>query len=155
MERPNLNETVEAELPEDVFCMSSQINDVVDFNSPPPTKYKSRDSSSVKRKRSSSESITELSNAVRDIGNHGCRKEKIEQEIIIMQKDDKRKEEQHLLSCNSQLFNEWKSLTDSIKNLKVTLKDHTLSVDEKNDCQDDLMKLELWRSKIESKLYKD
>ena len=127
---------------------------VIHFNSAAPTKY-SRDSSSVKRKRGSSESITELSNAVRDIGNHGCRKEKIEQEIIIMQKDDKRKEEQHLLSCNSQLFNEWKNITESINKLKHKLKDGTLSLDEKNDCEDDLIKLELWRNKIESKLYKD
>ena len=134
---------------------------VIHFNSAAPTKY-SRDSSSVKRKRGSSESITELSNAVRDIGNHGCRKEKFEQEILIMQKDDKRKEkdekrkeEQHLLSCNSQLFNEWKNITESINKLKHKLKDGTLSLDEKNDCEDDLIKLELWRNKIESKLYKD
>ena len=137
-ERPELNETVEADLPtecalssEEPVTKSTPMSDGANSSG---NGNSSKNGNSTKRKRGEND----IALAIRDFGNSQMRAELAKHKLQIMQKEDNRREVEHKQLEHKLLFEEWEKLQMNIRLLRQDMRDANNDESTKAELQDDI-----------------
>jgi hypothetical protein len=155
--RPELNETIEADLPSECAMSSLQGDDDMGSSSTTPSK----------RKREKSKSNSELYDLIRDIGESKMRTAlTTKQKLTYMEKEDKRreeelklreeelklKEEEHEQRKHQLDFDEWEKIQSNIRSLRKDLSDPTITDADRNEILHDIASLSRRKNDLANKL---
>jgi hypothetical protein len=147
-QRPNLNGTVEADLPEECAVSSEKAFSERKTASTTTTSETEKKSSEKKRKRGESD----IALAIRDFSNSHMRVELAKQKLQFMQKEDVRQEAEHQRQKQKSLFEEWEKVQLNIRLLRQDIRDTSIDATTRAELQEDIDGLVKRKNKLASEL---
>ena len=137
--KPDLNQTVQADLPTECAISSDM---VLDYKSSAGT------SSATKRKRTGND----VAEAIRDFAAAGMQSELAKQRLFYLEKEDVRRESEEQRQKHKSSFEEWEKIVSHIRSLREDLRDNHLDDATKAELEDDINGLIQRKNKLASEL---
>jgi hypothetical protein len=133
-QRPNLNGTVEADLPEECALSSDKLFSPTKTST---TEGSNKGDSNEKKKRKSADNA-DIASAIRDFGNSKMRAELAMHKIDYMQKEDARQQTTHQQQQHNMLFDEWEKVQSNIRLLRKDLQEANIDSTTSADLEEDI-----------------
>jgi hypothetical protein len=146
--RPQLNDTVEADLPEACALTSDTVGSEVAGDIRSSNVSSNVSVSASKRKRGGSD----VADAIREFGSSSMRSELATQKLRYMEKEDSRREKELSLREHKSMFDEWERIQVNLRSLREDMRNPSIDEDTKSDMRDDVAGLAKRKNELAIKL---
>ena len=146
--RPNLNDMVIADLPQEVALSSDDIMDERNTATTETDTDQLEKGKKGKRKRNENEIAT----AIRDFSHANMRSELAKQKLRFMEKEDQRQEKEDQRKEHRTLFDEWERLQSRLRTMRQDARDETLDKTTRQELEEDINGLVKRKNELATKL---